>query len=172
MILRVIFRFSPIDPEAENVLLKRELLRRMRAPAGRSAGSVFRNPATTLPAGRILEKCGAKLLTEGRFQVSPDHANWIINRVDRTELASSEKAFVATTEAMAQKVYDSTGIILKPEVRFIDMETADNADINFIGVTWCVIKEEDFKSVGATYIANTPDDVIKIVEKLNKEGNL
>lgn len=55
---------------------------------------------------------------------------------------------------------------------FIDMETADNADINFIGVTWCVIKEEDFKSVGATYIANTPDDVIKIVEKLNKEGNL
>ena len=125
MILRVIFRFNPIDPEAENVLLKRELLRRMRAPAGRSAGSVFRNPATTLPAGRILEKCGAKSLTEGRFQVSPDHANWIINRVDRTELAPSEKAFVETTEAMAQKVYDSIGIILKPEVRFIDMETAE-----------------------------------------------
>lgn len=55
---------------------------------------------------------------------------------------------------------------------FIDMETADNADINFIGVTWCVVKEEDFKSVGATYIANKPSDVINIVNKLNEEGNL
>ena len=125
MVLRVIFRFHSIDPEAENTLIKRELLRRMRAPAGRSAGSVFRNPSTALPAGRILEKCGAKDLSEGRFQVSPDHANWIINRIDRTELAASEKAFVETTEAMAKKVYESTGIILKPEVRFIDMETAE-----------------------------------------------
>ena len=55
---------------------------------------------------------------------------------------------------------------------FIDMETADNAGITFIGVTWCVIKEDDFKSVGADYVVNKPDEIVKILDKLVEEGNL
>lgn len=86
MVLRVAFRFNRVDPQAENALMREEILRRMRAPAGRSAGSIFRNPSPLLPAGKILEKCGAKELNNGRFSVSCDHANWIINRTDRKEL--------------------------------------------------------------------------------------
>lgn len=124
MILRVAFRFSKVDPTEEKLLHKREMMRRMKSPPGRSAGSIFKNPAPTLPAGRILELCGAKGVDHGKFQVSADHANWVINRTDRLELNASEKDFIAATEEMAQLVYDSTGIILKPEVRFIDMESA------------------------------------------------
>lgn len=126
LILRAAFRFDEVDPNTERDLLKRELLRRMRAPAGRSAGSIFKNPSPDLPAGRILEKCGAKKLDSGRFQVSPDHANWIINRTDRKDLPPSEKSFLAVADAMAGLVYDQTGILIKPEVRFVDMVSAQN----------------------------------------------
>jgi len=126
MVLRVGFRFLPVLPEEENALMKREMVRRMHAPAGRSAGSIFRNPSPLLPAGRLLEKCGAKEIDSGRFIVSPDHANWIINRSDRKELPNSEQAFLETLNAMADRVYEKTGMVLTPEVRFIDMQTADN----------------------------------------------
>ncbi len=123
LVTRVCFRFAPVDPRQESVLFRREILRRMRAPAGRSAGSIFRNPSPDLPAGRILEKCGVKKLNSGRFSVSADHANWIINRTDRTELPGSEAAFLETLHSMAKMVYDSSGICLTPEVKFIDTET-------------------------------------------------
>ena len=125
LVLRVAFRFLPVNPEEETLLQRREMLRRMRSPAGRSAGSVFKNPSMYLPAGKLLEQCGAKGLDKGRFQVSPDHANWIINRTDRSDLPGSEAAFFETADAMARLVYDSTGIRLNPEVRFIDMATAE-----------------------------------------------
>lgn len=140
LVTRVCFRFNGIDPQEENILLRREILRRMRTPAGRSAGSIFRNPAPDLSAGRILEKCGAKHLNSGRFAVSADHANWIINRTDRTELRGSSAAFRATLQNMAELVYDATGIRLVPEVRFIDTETAKEWEKNMAPVKVLVLK--------------------------------
>ncbi len=125
MVLEVDFEFETANPEEETKLLQKEVLRRMRAPAGRSAGSIFKNPSPELPAGRILEKCGAKQLNTGRFQVSADHANWIINRTDRAEMENSEKAFLAVADAMAQRVYEQCSIVLQPEVRFMNPETAE-----------------------------------------------
>lgn len=163
IVLRVAFRFRSVVPEEETVLMKREQLRRMRAPAGRSAGSIFRNPSPLLPAGRILEKCGAKQLDAGRFIVSPDHANWIINRSDRKELPPSEKSFLETLNAMADKVYRTTGIILTPEVRFIDMQTANDMGASRPPIDVLVLKggissEREVSLLSAANVANTLRD--------------
>lgn len=160
MILRVSFRFVKVDPAEEKLLHKREMMRRMKSPPGRSAGSIFKNPAPSLPAGKILELCGAKEVDHGRFQVSRDHANWVINRTDRLEEKAAEKDFIAATEEMAQRVYDSTGIMLKPEVRFVDMESAENWGKSRSAVKVLVLKggvssEREVSLLSAANVAQT-----------------
>lgn len=48
-----------------------------------SAGSVFKN-LPGMPAGKIIEEMGLKGMTVGGAQVSPKHANFIINRGEAT----------------------------------------------------------------------------------------
>ncbi|MEZ0373597.1 MAG: UDP-N-acetylmuramate dehydrogenase, partial [Candidatus Sericytochromatia bacterium] len=43
-----------------------------------NSGSIFRNPAGNF-AGRLIEQMGAKGRIHGQVQVSPDHANFIVN---------------------------------------------------------------------------------------------
>lgn len=53
--------------------------RRTKEPHGvASAGSIFRNPPGDY-AGRLLEQCGLKGRRVGHAEVSPVHANWIVN---------------------------------------------------------------------------------------------
>lgn len=47
----------------------------------------------------------------------------------------------------------------------IDMNTAINAKVTFIGVTWCQVSEEKFKSHGAKFVVNNPLDIVTILEK-------
>ena len=47
----------------------------------------------------------------------------------------------------------------------IDMNTAINAKVTFIGVTWCQVSEEKFKSHGAKFVVNDPLDIVTILEK-------
>lgn len=49
---------------------------------------------------------------------------------------------------------------------FIDMETAKNANINFIGVTWCQVSYDEFINHGAKYVVNHPLEILKIVEEI------
>ncbi len=48
----------------------------------------------------------------------------------------------------------------------IDMKTAKNANMNSIGVLWGFRDEKELVDSGATYIAKTPTDIIKIVDNL------
>ncbi len=48
--------------------------------ASRSAGCVFRNPAADMPAGKLIDQCGAKGLRSGKAMVSGMHANFIVAR--------------------------------------------------------------------------------------------
>lgn len=47
----------------------------------------------------------------------------------------------------------------------IDISTATNANINSVGVTWCITKKEDFIKGNAKYIINEPSELIKILEE-------
>jgi len=48
----------------------------------------------------------------------------------------------------------------------IDLQTASNASISFIGVTWCQTKYDMFKGNGAKFIAKKPQEIIDFVDKL------
>lgn len=49
-----------------------------------SAGSVFRNPSSENPSGKIIEELGLKGLCVGGAEVSNKHANFVINKKNAT----------------------------------------------------------------------------------------
>ncbi len=50
----------------------------------RSAGSVFKNPSSTVAAGKLIDEAGLKQVCRGGAEISAKHANFIINRGDAT----------------------------------------------------------------------------------------
>ena len=88
--------------------------RRARQPlALPSAGSVFKNPSATRPAGRVLEEAGMKGATIGGATVSQLHANWIVNPCRE----ATAQDVVKLIELCKQRAFSSAGIVLEPEVR-------------------------------------------------------
>lgn len=93
--------------------MAKELLHRRHAsqPKLRSAGSIFKNPPGDY-AGRLIEAAGLKGFTVGRAQVSPVHANFVVN------LGGATAADVVAVATHAQtKVRDQFGVTLEWEVR-------------------------------------------------------
>jgi UDP-N-acetylmuramate dehydrogenase len=91
-------------------------------PKGRSTGSFFKNPGATsdsstgkeTKAGYLLEQCGCKGLTVGGAQVSPEHANWIMNTGKATQ-----KDLLELAQMMRNRVLERFNITLDPEVQLI-----------------------------------------------------
>ena len=81
-----------------------------------SAGSVFRNPEGDA-AGRIIESLGLKGLTKGGAQVSPKHANFIVNKGGAS--ASDIRELIMYVK---ENVKDNCGIDLKVEQEFVNWE--------------------------------------------------
>ena len=81
-----------------------------------SCGSVFRNPAGD-HAARLIEACGLKGKTIGGAQVSPKHANFIINTG-----AATAKEIEALILLVQQEVKTQQGIELHAEVKIVGEE--------------------------------------------------
>lgn len=78
-----------------------------------NAGSIFKNPPGTF-AGRLIEECGLKGRRVGGAQVSPRHANFIVN----VGGARAQEVRELMDEVRAA-VLARHGIALEPEVRLV-----------------------------------------------------
>lgn len=98
---------SDILADIRSVMKKR----RTGQPLGKpSAGCIFKNPSG-IPAGKLIDMCGLKGFTAGGAQVSPVHANFIVN--------NGNASFLDVTRLMGivkDRVLSATGIELMPEV--------------------------------------------------------
>jgi len=108
-------RLGPGGGEAARRRVRDLLARRISSqPLGQpNAGSVFRNPPGD-HAARLIESCGLKGFTVGGAQVSPKHANFIVNLGAAT--AADIEAVIAHVQAT---VKGRTGISLVREVSIV-----------------------------------------------------
>ena len=112
------------DPATLHARMEEQLARRdaSQPTRDRSAGSTFRNPAGHSSTGRaddvhdlkawkLIEDAGMKGARRGGAQMSPKHANFLINTGGATA-ADLE----GLGEEVRKKVYDSSGITLEWEI--------------------------------------------------------
>lgn len=81
-----------------------------------SAGSVFRNPEGNF-AGQLIEELGFKGLIKGGAQISPKHANFIVNIKD-----AEAKDIKELIDFIKESVYEKYHIRLHVEQEFINWE--------------------------------------------------
>lgn len=87
--------------------------RKLTQPTTNSLGSFFKNPYPSF-AAQLIEKCNLKGLRYKGAQISPLHANFIINNGG----ASADD--ILHIASVAQKaVFERFGIALKPEIRMV-----------------------------------------------------
>ena len=111
----VTLRFAAGDPVAVREEMQSRLVRRKKTQPLQlpNAGSCFRNPEGD-KAGRLIEAAGAKGWREGGAEVSPLHANFIVNHGD------ASAADVATLLARVRReVVEKFGVELELEVHFV-----------------------------------------------------
>ncbi len=88
--------------------------RHEREPKGLpNAGSIFKNPPGDY-AGRLIEACGLKGRRVGGAEISPKHANWIVN------VGAARAADVLElVDIVRHSVKERHGIDLEMEVKVI-----------------------------------------------------
>jgi UDP-N-acetylmuramate dehydrogenase len=86
--------------------------RKEREPSGvHNSGSTFKNPPG-LFAGKLIEECGLKGRSVGAAQVSPKHANWLVNNG-----GASARELLELIELVRAEVQAKHSIRLELEVR-------------------------------------------------------
>lgn len=80
----------------------------------KSAGCIFRNPSKETSAGALIDRLGLKGFAVQDAQVSPIHANFIVNR------GNAKAADVLTLiQIVRQTVFEQTGIFLETEIKVL-----------------------------------------------------
>ncbi len=118
------FRAKAGNPEDLAARMQDQLLRRDQSQPTklRSAGSTFRNPAGfsstgqpdddhSLKAWKVIDEAGLRGARIGGAQISPQHANFMINTGD-----ASAKDLEDLGEMVRKKVFQSSGIQLEWEI--------------------------------------------------------
>ena len=92
-------------------------------PKEKSAGSIFKNPAND-SAGRLIDAAGLKGKKVGEAQISPQHANFIIN------LGRAKAKDVLTLIRLAQnEVKEKFGVELELEIKLIGFKRKEIENI-------------------------------------------
>ena len=117
IVLAATFQLTPGDPQHMREIMEANLAwRRERHPpleTEPSAGSIFKK-IEGIGAGRLIDQCGLKGTRIGDAEVSPKHANIIVNRGQAT--ATQVRALIAYVQ---QVVEACTGYRLEPEICFV-----------------------------------------------------
>jgi UDP-N-acetylmuramate dehydrogenase len=88
--------------------------RKAREPHGvANAGSIFKNPPNDF-AGRLIEAAGLKGRSVGGAQVSPVHANWLVNTG-----AATAQEMLELIEIVREEVMQKFGVRLELEVKVV-----------------------------------------------------
>ncbi len=100
-----------IRQEARQILKLRNAHQPWTAP---SAGCIFKNPVGNRSAGQLIDMAGLKGKRIGDAQVSPKHANFIVNRGQATA-----GDILALMDLIRTSVYERYRIKLEAEVRIV-----------------------------------------------------
>jgi UDP-N-acetylmuramate--alanine ligase len=93
--------------------------RRESQPREPSAGCIFKNPPGA-GAGKLIDQCGLKGLRVGDAEVSPVHANFIVNRG-----SASATDIVTLVNRVRKEVFIQTQTVLEPEALLVGANWAD-----------------------------------------------
>lgn len=103
---------------ADPALLKATATRLKQAKAATqplalpSAGCVFKNPAPTMPAGKLIDDLGLKGERCGDAEISAVHANFIVNRTRAASCAD----VVTLIRRIRERAWRERGVVLTMEV--------------------------------------------------------
>ena len=119
IVLEATFELENKSVEEINETLDKRKERRMSTQPWNkpSAGSVFRNPEGS-SAWKYINDAGLRGYEIGGAQVSPKHSNFIVNNG-----YASAKDIYDLIFYVQKTVQDQFGVLLKPEVRFINWES-------------------------------------------------
>ncbi len=115
VILETTFELRKAKDIEATALKRKELLekRKVAQPLDKpNTGSVFKNPLP-LYAGKLIEEAGLKGFEHGHVQVSPKHANFIVNNGGATATE-----FMELVEIIKDRVREMAGVELQTEVLF------------------------------------------------------
>jgi UDP-N-acetylmuramate dehydrogenase len=114
LVLRAGYTLRPGDPEELKGRIKEFRAQRMNgSPNKPSCGSTFKRPEGDFP-GRVIEAAGLKGVRVGNIEVSPVHANYLVNLGGGT----AEEA-LELIELVRGRVREKLGVELEPEVRVV-----------------------------------------------------
>ena len=114
LVLRAGYTLEPGDTEALKARIKEFRAQRMNgSPNKPSCGSTFKRPPGDFP-GRVIEAAGLKGTRVGNIEVSPVHANYLVNLGGGT----AEEA-LELMDLVRSTVREKLGVELESEVRVI-----------------------------------------------------
>jgi UDP-N-acetylmuramate--alanine ligase len=108
--------------DADTVNRQIDVYRRKRQesqPREPSAGCIFKNPEGD-SAGRLIDRAGLKGLRVGEAEVSPVHANFIVNRGGATGTEVLD-----LVRQVRERVRAASGVMLEPEARLFGRNWED-----------------------------------------------
>jgi UDP-N-acetylmuramate dehydrogenase len=113
-VLQAGYTLAPGDPGELKARIKEFRAQRMKGSPNRpSCGSTFKRPPGDFP-GRVIEAAGLKGTRVGQVEVSPVHANYLVNLGGGTA-----KEALELIEIVREIVRERLGIELEPEVRVV-----------------------------------------------------
>jgi UDP-N-acetylmuramate dehydrogenase len=116
IILKATLKLKKDNPQKIKERTEAVLTRRENQPKERSIGSIFKNPPDKV-AGQLIEKAGLKGKRIGDVQISPHHANFIVNLGGATA-----EDVIQLIKLAKEKVKKKFGLELEEEICLVGFD--------------------------------------------------